>query len=170
MVGDHSGVNWTSPDPHAPHPNSIELLATIAAPTTVVIGELDVPCFREMSDVLANRIGNARKVTVPGVGHMVNMEAPEAVNALLRGVVLDRSQAGRRAHRTQRDPLRRQHEHRWLSYETHAKRGERGARPGRWPRTLRRVSLLTVIERGLARRSRQEVGPPDRRLWVRHAR
>ena len=93
MVGDYSGVNWTSPDPHAPHPNSIELPATIAAPTTVVIGELDVPCFREMSHVLANRIANARKVTVPGVGHMVNMEAPEAVNALLRGVVLDRSQA-----------------------------------------------------------------------------
>jgi pimeloyl-ACP methyl ester carboxylesterase len=66
MVGDYSGVNWTSADPHAPHPNSIELLATIAAP---------------------------RKVTVPGVGHMVNMEAPEAVNRLLREVVLDRSLA-----------------------------------------------------------------------------
>jgi 3-oxoadipate enol-lactonase len=88
MVGDYSGVNWTSADPHAPHPNTIELLATIAAPTTVVIAELDVPCFHEMSDVLTTRIPNARKVTVPGVGHMVNMEAPAAVNALLRGVVL----------------------------------------------------------------------------------
>ena len=29
----------------------------------------------------------------PGVGHMVNMEAPAAVNALLREVVLDRSLA-----------------------------------------------------------------------------
>ena len=93
MVGDYSGVNWTSPDPHASHPNSIERLATIAAPTTVVTGELDVPCFQEMSDVLADRIPGARKVTVPGVGHMVNMEAPEAVNALLREVVLDRSLA-----------------------------------------------------------------------------
>jgi 3-oxoadipate enol-lactonase len=91
MVGDYSGVNWTSADPHALHPNSIELLATIAAPTTVVIAELDVPCFHEMSDILARRIAHARKVTVPGVGHMVNMEQPEAVNALLRGVVLDRS-------------------------------------------------------------------------------
>ena len=53
MVGDYSGVNWTSADPHAPHPNSIELLATIAAPTTVVIAELDVPCFHDMSDILA---------------------------------------------------------------------------------------------------------------------
>jgi pimeloyl-ACP methyl ester carboxylesterase len=93
MVGEYSGVNWTSADPHAPLPNSIELLATITAPTTVVTAELDVPCFHEMSDVLADRIAGARKVTVPGVGHMVNMEAPEAVNALLRQVVLDPSLA-----------------------------------------------------------------------------
>lgn len=93
MVGDYSGVNWTSPDPHAPHPNSIELLTTIAVPTTVVIAELDVPCFHEMSDILANRIADARKVTVPGVGHMVNMEAPAVVNVLLREVVLRASGA-----------------------------------------------------------------------------
>ena len=93
MVGDYSAVNWTSADPHAPHPNSIELLATVPAPTTVVIAALDVPCFHEMSDVLADRIPGARKLTVPDVGHMVNMEAPEAVNALLREVVLDRSLA-----------------------------------------------------------------------------
>jgi pimeloyl-ACP methyl ester carboxylesterase len=93
MVGEYSGVNWTSADPEAPRPNSIELLATIAAPTTVVTAELDVPCFHEMSNVLADRIPGARKVTVPSVGHMVNMEAPEAVNALLRQVVLDRSLA-----------------------------------------------------------------------------
>ena len=91
MVGQYSGVNWTSADPHAPHPHSIELLATITAPTTVVTAGLDVPCFHEMSDVLADRIADARKVTVPNVGHMVNMEAPEAVNTLLRQVVLDRS-------------------------------------------------------------------------------
>ena len=91
MVGEYSGVNWTSADPHEPLPKSIEFLATIAAPTTVVVGELDVPCFHEMSDVLAGRIAGARKVTIPNVGHMVNMEAPEAVNALLREVVLDRS-------------------------------------------------------------------------------
>jgi pimeloyl-ACP methyl ester carboxylesterase len=91
MVDAYSGVNWTSPDPHATRPNSIELLETIAVPTTVVTAELDVPCFHEMSRVLADRIAGARKVTVPGVGHMVNMEAPEAVNALLRQVVLDSS-------------------------------------------------------------------------------
>jgi hypothetical protein len=69
--------------------DSIELLGTIAAPTTVVSGELDVPCFREMSDILADKIPAARRITLPGVGHMVNMEAPEPVNSLLREVVLE---------------------------------------------------------------------------------
>jgi pimeloyl-ACP methyl ester carboxylesterase len=89
MIADYPGVNWTSADPQEPHPDSIELLGTIAAPTTVVVAELDVPCFHDMSDVLAERIPGARKVTVPGVGHMVNMEAPERVNTLLREVVLE---------------------------------------------------------------------------------
>jgi len=94
MVNDYSGVNWTSADPHLPHPKSIELLGAIAAPTTVVVGELDVPCFLEMSKILADRIPGARAVTVPDVGHLVNLEAPEAVNALLREIVL----AGRGDH------------------------------------------------------------------------
>lgn len=87
MVHDYSGVNWTSADPHEPQPGVNELLPTISAPTTVVVGELDVPCFREMADVFAERIPNARLVTVPDAGHMVNMESPDAVNALLRDLV-----------------------------------------------------------------------------------
>jgi 3-oxoadipate enol-lactonase len=89
MIGDYSGEAWKSPDPHLPHPPSIELLATITAPTTVVVGELDVPCFREMSDVLADQIPGARHVTVPDAGHMVNMEAQEVVNLRLREIALE---------------------------------------------------------------------------------
>ena len=32
------------------------------------------------------------------------------------------------------------------------------------------VAQVTVIERGLARHPQQEVGPPNRKLWVRRAR
>ena len=89
MVADYSGLHWTEPDPHGPHPDCLSLLPTLEVPTTVAIGELDVPCFIEMADVLANSIPNARKVVLPHVGHMVNMEAPTAVNQLLREVVLN---------------------------------------------------------------------------------
>jgi 3-oxoadipate enol-lactonase len=89
MVADYSGLHWTEPDPHGAHPDSLALLPTLAVPTTVVVGELDVPCFVDMAELLAATIPGARKVVVRDAGHMVNMEAPTVVNALLREVVLD---------------------------------------------------------------------------------
>jgi 3-oxoadipate enol-lactonase len=89
MVADYSGVHWTEPDPHGAHPDSLALLPTLAVPTTVVVGELDVPCFVDMAHVLTAAIPGARKVVVHDAGHMVNMEAPTIVNSLLREVVLD---------------------------------------------------------------------------------
>jgi glyoxylase I family protein len=88
MVADYSGTHWTEPDPHGPHPNCIELIPTLEVPTTVVVGELEVPSFLEMSAVLTEKIPGARKVVIPDAGHMVNLEAPEVVNPLLREVVL----------------------------------------------------------------------------------
>lgn len=53
----------------------------------MVIGDLDLPCFRVMAEEMARRIPGARLVTVPDAGHMVNLEAPAVVNALLRDAV-----------------------------------------------------------------------------------
>ena len=86
-VDDYSGVHWTEHDPHGPHPDCRPLLDRIAAPTTVVIGALDVPCFHEMADVWAAEIPHARKIVVPDAGHMVNMEAPDVVTDILREIV-----------------------------------------------------------------------------------
>jgi pimeloyl-ACP methyl ester carboxylesterase len=88
MVGDCSGQIWTERDPHGPWSDALHLLPTLTVPTTVVVGELDVPCFREMAHVLAARLPHARKIVVADAGHMVNMEAPEAVNEILCEVVL----------------------------------------------------------------------------------
>ena len=88
MVADYSGQIWTGRDPHGPQPKTQPLLAGLRVPTTVVVGELDVPCFQTMADVLAERIPDARKVVVPDVGHMVNMEAPSTVNEVLREALL----------------------------------------------------------------------------------
>jgi 3-oxoadipate enol-lactonase len=88
MVTDYSGIHWTEADPHGPHPDCLSLLSTFRVPTTVVVGELDVPCFLEMADVLASSIPTAHKISIGDAGHMVNMEAPAAVNQVLRRVVL----------------------------------------------------------------------------------
>ena len=63
--------------------------AYLAVPSLVVVGERDVPCFREMSAVLARRLPGARQEVIAAAGHMVNLEQPAAVNALLGGF-LDR--------------------------------------------------------------------------------
>jgi pimeloyl-ACP methyl ester carboxylesterase len=52
-------------------------------PVLVAVGEHDVPGFREMSAVLARRIPGAQYHVVGGAGHMINMERPAEVNALL---------------------------------------------------------------------------------------
>jgi 3-oxoadipate enol-lactonase len=87
MVDEFPGLHWTEPDPHDLAPKVIEELSAITVPTTIVVGELDVPCFHTMADAMATRIPGARKVVIPGAGHMVNMEAPAAVNAVLLEVV-----------------------------------------------------------------------------------
>lgn len=88
MVADYSGFHWTGNDPCEPMiPRPIEMLERVVVPTSVVVGELDVPCFVAMARVLAARIPSARLITVPGAGHMVNMEAPDAVNAVVREAV-----------------------------------------------------------------------------------
>jgi 3-oxoadipate enol-lactonase len=87
MVDDYSGMHWTEHDPHGPQPDCRPLLDRIAAPTTVVVGALDVLCFREMADVLAAEVPRARKIVIPDAGHMVNMEAPDVVTEILREVV-----------------------------------------------------------------------------------
>jgi 3-oxoadipate enol-lactonase len=89
MVAAYPGQGWAARDPHGPHPDTRRMLRTLSSPTTVVVGELDVPCFHEMADVLVANIPGARKIVIPGAGHMVNMEAPAVVNQILREVALD---------------------------------------------------------------------------------
>jgi 3-oxoadipate enol-lactonase len=61
------------------------LLPTISVPTLVVVGERDTVAPLILSQEIANGIPGARLEVVPNAGHVVNADAPEAFNALLRG-------------------------------------------------------------------------------------
>jgi pimeloyl-ACP methyl ester carboxylesterase len=41
-----------------------------------------------MADLLERRIPGAQRIDVPDSGHMVNLEAPDAVNTLLHNAIL----------------------------------------------------------------------------------
>ena len=62
-------------------PDQESLLPQITCPTLVVTGELDTWAPPAQHEAIAAQIPNSELVIVPGAGHMLPMEAPEALNA-----------------------------------------------------------------------------------------
>jgi 3-oxoadipate enol-lactonase len=84
QVGGYSGWHWLNPDPGRPFtPPAIQRLGAITAPTLVVLGERDTPDFHAIASTLERGIAGAKKVTIPGAGHIANIEAPATFNEIL---------------------------------------------------------------------------------------
>ena len=61
-------------------PAAVNRLHEIAAPTLVVIGDLDDANLVKSGEVLAGSISHAQKVVISGAAHLPNMEKPEEFN------------------------------------------------------------------------------------------
>jgi pimeloyl-ACP methyl ester carboxylesterase len=61
-------------------PEQERLLGQIKCPALVMTGELDSWSPPAQHEAMASRIANSTLVIVPGAGHMLPLEAPEAVN------------------------------------------------------------------------------------------
>ena len=61
-------------------PEVESLLPQIACPTLVMTGELDAWSPPAQHQAIAAALPNSELVIVPGAGHMIQLEAPEAVN------------------------------------------------------------------------------------------
>jgi pimeloyl-ACP methyl ester carboxylesterase len=55
----------------------MEVLPNIKVPSLVVVGADDTP-FLAATDYMAAKIPGAKKMVIPGAGHVVNLDAPEA--------------------------------------------------------------------------------------------
>jgi len=64
-------------------PDVTALLPQIACPTLVMTGELDTWANPAQHQAIAAAIGPSELVIVPGAGHMVQFEAPQAVNSAI---------------------------------------------------------------------------------------
>lgn len=64
-------------------PPANDRLDTIRTPTLVVLGGLDAPSAHASAARLASAIAGARQVTFPDVAHLVGLEAPDRLAALL---------------------------------------------------------------------------------------
>ena len=89
IVSDYSGWHLINTDPvRYPDPPAAQRLHEISAPTLIVVGERDLPDFHVIADTL-QQIPNARKVVLPGVGHMCNMENPSRFNEIVLDFLAD---------------------------------------------------------------------------------
>jgi 3-oxoadipate enol-lactonase len=79
-----SGQRWRYYDLARPlEPPALERLGDINVPTLAVVGSIDVSDILEIVDIIAERVPGARKVVIPDVAHMVNLEKPEEFNRIV---------------------------------------------------------------------------------------
>jgi len=57
--------------------------AEIRVPTLIVTAEHDYPACREIAGLLERTVAGARKVVMPGAGHIINMERPAEFNRIV---------------------------------------------------------------------------------------
>ncbi len=72
----------------AARPDSRPLLASVAVPTLVLVGDEDHLTPPDAAREIASGIRGARLVTIPAAGHLSNLEAPEVFNDALLDFVL----------------------------------------------------------------------------------
>lgn len=70
-------------------PDARPLLPAIAAPTMVACGEDDPLCPPAWHDAIVAALPNARLAVVPGAGHLLPLEQPAALSALLNDFLND---------------------------------------------------------------------------------
>ena len=81
LIGSYSGWSLTHDDPEvAPTTPAVMRLHEIECHTLVVVGEHDLPDFHGIADEIDGTVPNSRKMVIPGVGHMSNIEDPETFN------------------------------------------------------------------------------------------
>jgi pimeloyl-ACP methyl ester carboxylesterase len=82
MVSDYSGWHWTTKSDamQSITPAAIERLEEINVPVLVIVGERDIQDFLNIARIMERNVLKARLVVLDNVGHMSNMENPEAFN------------------------------------------------------------------------------------------
>lgn len=80
VVNEYSGWHFVNANPERGlEPPAARRLNELKMPVLAMVGELDIADFRQVIEVIAMEVPQARKVIIPAAGHMSNMEAPELV-------------------------------------------------------------------------------------------
>ena len=64
-------------------PDSASVLAQLTCPSLIMVGQHDAMTPPQEAQILHESLPGSRIVTVPGAGHLSNLEAPQSFNRLL---------------------------------------------------------------------------------------
>jgi pimeloyl-ACP methyl ester carboxylesterase len=70
-------------------PAVADRLHEIAAPALVLVGEMDIPDFHLIADILGENLPHARKLVLPDCGHVLPLEQPDTFNETLIAFLRD---------------------------------------------------------------------------------
>ncbi|MDH3292179.1 MAG: alpha/beta fold hydrolase [Gemmatimonadota bacterium] len=84
---------WTYQRSEQPlSPPAIDRLAEITCPALVIVGDQDLPYIQDVARILDEDITGAELVTIPGAGHIVNLDTPVAFNDAVLAFLEQREQ------------------------------------------------------------------------------
>jgi pimeloyl-ACP methyl ester carboxylesterase len=85
MVDDYSGWHFVNADPERRvAPPTLSQLGKIRASTLAIVGDRDLPEFRQMAEAIERQVANAQRLGFPGAGHLPGMEMPDLTTKALR--------------------------------------------------------------------------------------
>jgi len=76
------------------YPGTVARLADVTVPALVITGEDDRIAPRANAENLAGALPNARLLVIPGAGHMVITDQPEALASAITGFTAEVGVAG----------------------------------------------------------------------------
>jgi len=97
LMAAYSGADLLDPAPpsNLVQPAGVGDLAGVAIPTLVIHGDQEMSFIRAAADLLAAGIPGARRVIIPGGGHVVNWQQPDRFAAAVLSFLRDAEQASR---------------------------------------------------------------------------
>jgi len=86
MALEYAAADYLDETPYTPpERQAVDRLAELRAPTLVLVGELDIPDFQIIAEVLAGNIAGARLQVIADSGHIPPLEQAQAFNEALLG-------------------------------------------------------------------------------------
>ncbi len=85
----YTGAHWLDEEPPK-DPSLADVAASIKARTQILVGERDHPGYHACADELVEKIEGARKIVVPGVGHLISLEASDETTSAIEAFAANR--------------------------------------------------------------------------------